>query len=100
MFNKNATATVERLQYVDGKADWFTEIGSYRGYFTEMSKDELVDPTMYGRAYHFNTKYGANIKDSDNLIIDGVSYSVQSVMNKKWYCLSFTRCTIIKNAWN
>lgn len=79
----NVTAQVYRLVYTNGKSEGKNKVASYRGYLTEISPSELTDPTMYGRLYHFNSVYGADIQESDSLEIDGQKYSVQRVLNKR-----------------
>ncbi len=93
----NATAEVQRFVYENGKSTGKETVGSYRGYMTIVDARKLVDTKLYGKAYEFNTEYGADIQKSDDLVIDGQSYSVQIVEPFKGRRLSFTRVEMIKN---
>lgn len=94
----NANATVNRLKYVDGKSTGRSFIWSYSWYLTEVNPSQLTSPDMYWKQYDFNTSYDADIKESDEIIIEDKKYSVQTVLKKKWVALSFTRVILIIDA--
>lgn len=92
------TVTVSRLTDSNGKSS-FTVSWTYKGLLKPVSaNNSLMTTENIGKMYHFTTQYGADIRPTDKIEHNGITYKVQGVSaDLRARSLKFTRVNLIKN---
>lgn len=94
-------ATVKRLTTVDDwwyKKSWYAETGKvYQWHLKPLTIKDGVELSNFWKDFQFHTNIGADIRESDELVIDGVSYNVSGVVEADG--ITFGRLSCIIRKW-
>lgn len=101
-FTKDSkTASVSRLWYTTSqswyKKSWYTATGkSYTGHLKALTVKDWIELSNFWKEFQFNTEYNADIKESDKLTIDSITYDVKWVSKYDWKVFSRLVCILQK----
>lgn len=92
------TATVKRQSYTWNKSSFALTGNSYLGYFKPASLNDLIDKERFWKEFHYTTKYTADIKEGDIIVIDSKEYNVKAVNKKKaLQNIQYTSCLLVND---
>lgn len=92
------TAVVSRLWYTTEsgykKSGYTTTGNSYLWHLKALTIKDGIEISNFGKEYQFNTDYNADIKESDRVTIDWVTYDVKGVSKFKGVSFSRLQCIL------
>ena len=97
----NQVAVVSRMK--ETTVDWFTQSWfqktgkSYKWHLKALWIKDWIEISNFWKEFLFHTWYDFDIKESDQLLIEGVSYNVKGVSQFKGVSFSRLQCIIQKN---
>jgi hypothetical protein len=94
----NCSASILRLVY-EGKVSKGKEIlWSYPWYLTALKEEnDIIDAWKFWKRYKLSIWFLVDIRESDSILIDWISYAVKGVTQRHWWNLALT--TVILEKW-
>lgn len=90
-------ATVHRQTYVGSKSSFSPTGQTCLGYLRVLSPEkQQTSIEKYGKEYAYVTKLDADIRESDKLEINGITYRVKAVGTYRGINVNYTRAIIVK----
>ena len=94
----NCTAEIKRLVYEDNVARWKQTVLSIRWYLTAVNENsQLMSDGKFLKLYKLSITSYPDIRESDEVVVDNISYTVKWVAYRHWWGLSLT--TVILEKW-
>lgn len=94
----NCRAEIKRLVYTGNVANGKQTIGSYSWYLTAVNENSnLMEDGKFWKLYKLSITSYPDIKESDEVVVDSISYTVKGVAYRHWGGLSLT--TVILEKW-
>ena len=94
----NCTAEVKRLVYQDNVARGKEILWSYPWYLTALKEENyIIDAWKFWKRYKLSIWFLVDIRESDSILIDWISYAVKGVAQRHWWNLALT--TVILEKW-
>ena len=94
----NCIAEVKRLVYTGNVANGKETIGSYSWYLTAVNENsQLMTDGKFWKLYKLSILSFPDIKEADEVVVDGISYTVKWIAYRHCWRLSLT--TVILEKW-
>lgn len=90
------SASVSRIQYTDNKSDFVPTWNTYKGYLKPLKPDDSLYQWAFGKDFSFTTDKNADIRESDQLIIDWNEYKVKWIAKWEGITVKYKRLLLVK----